>query len=450
MSSSWSQDVIGLYEDSERLVVEVEDIIEGVDIPERTEGKHENEEEEEEEENESITILSHHVDEYIYDEDVPGDGHEFCLKSIPSEVSSLVYVVANHEHSFVPTMMLSNRPGRKVYVGRNELVLVTGHNQHLAMTQDNQFLIAREIQILRDLIGVDHVMQIKQAIMFDNPEYFGFITPYYRGVNATKAIQGNLYLISKFMKQLLGAVADIHERGIVHRDLCFENVVWNPLREELTIIDFDLAVPLRKEGYYIRAGRENYDAPEKTKAMDYFGNRVEWNSESPKVPPYNELVDEYACGIMLWMLLSESTDAPSHADIKKWYQKVQRKKLDKKDPEIHFTMGLLATLPSNRTSARNALNHPFLTDTEPDKAYIDFRAEMDEFVHEQEEEEEEEEEEDTADDEDDEDPECEPEKEEEVAKEDGDDDDPEKEVVNKELEDEDEDEDDLVIEEIVE
>jgi serine/threonine protein kinase len=285
-------------------------------------------------------------------------------------LSSIVFSVDTDV--FTPVSMLANRAGRKVYLGHENQVLVVGHNQFLAVTYDEQYTVPREVQLLQRLLGLPHIMELHALLTLNQSEYFAYLTPYYRGVNAVNAINGNLYLISKFMTQLMCAVKDMHERGVAHRDLCFDNVVWDPITEHLTVIDFDLAAPIRSEGYYARTGRDDFDAPEKTKAMDYFGSK-NWNAENPTVPSYTEVVDEYACGVMMWMLLNETTDSPSPRTIKTWYQKIQRKKKDKSLPEIHFTMGLLATLPENRTTAAAALVHPFLTDTEPNETYLNYK-----------------------------------------------------------------------------
>jgi hypothetical protein len=45
-------------------------------------------------------------------------------------------------------------------------------------------------------------------------------------------------------------------------------------------------------------------------------------------------------------------------------------------------MGLLATLPTNRTSAKTALCHPFLSNTQPDDQYEAYRKDIDAFIQE--------------------------------------------------------------------
>ncbi len=354
----WCTQVLEEYRKANDLI-EVEEILYGDDVPDSTSSP--------------SSSLSHKLpmDDFYFEEEVQGQGdHTGCISCIPGVLSSIVFSVDTDV--FTPVSMLANRAGRKVYLGHENQVLVVGHNQFLAVTDDEQYTVPREVHLLQRLLGLPHIMELHALLTLNQSEYFAYLTPYYRGVNAVNAINGNLYLISKFMTQLMCAVKDMHERGVAHRDLCFDNVVWDPITEHLTVIDFDLAAPIRSEGYYARTGRDDFDAPEKTKAMDYFGSK-NWNAENPTVPSYTEVVDEYACGVMMWMLLNETTDSPSPRTIKTWYQKIQRKKKDKSLPEIHFTMGLLATLPENRTTAAAALVHPFLTDTEPNETYLNYK-----------------------------------------------------------------------------
>jgi serine/threonine protein kinase len=354
----WCTQVLEEYRKANDLI-EVEEILYGDDVPDSTSSP--------------SSSLSHKLplDDFYFEEEVQGQGdHTGCISCIPGVLSSIVFSVDTDV--FTPISMLANRAGRKVYLGHENQVLVVGHNQFLAVTDDEQYTVPREVQLLQRLLGLPHIMELHAFLTLNQSEYFAYLTPYYRGVNAVNAINGNLYLISKFMTQLMCAVKDMHERGVVHRDLCFDNVVWDPITEHLTVIDFDLAAPIRSEGYYARTGRDDFDAPEKTKAMDYFASK-NWNAENPTVVSYTEVVDEYACGVMMWMLLNETTDSPSPRTIKTWYQKIQRKKKDKSLPEIHFTMGLLATLPENRTTAAAALVHPFLTDTEPNETYLNYK-----------------------------------------------------------------------------
>ena len=61
----------------------------------------------------------------------------------------------------------------------------------------------------------------------------------------------------------------IHRHGVIHKDINPSNIVWNPQRAELRIIDFDLAVQANRERQHFSGlrhleGTLRYLAPEQT------------------------------------------------------------------------------------------------------------------------------------------------------------------------------------------
>lgn len=68
--------------------------------------------------------------------------------------------------------------------------------------------------------------------------------------------------VEKIVGQLVGAVSYMHARGIAHRDLKPENVVFDA-QHDLVLIDFELAVQVRREGEARRwRGTREYAPPE--------------------------------------------------------------------------------------------------------------------------------------------------------------------------------------------
>jgi serine/threonine-protein kinase len=68
----------------------------------------------------------------------------------------------------------------------------------------------------------------------------------------------------RFIRQLAEALAAVHEKGFLHRDICPRNVILSGDGENIKLIDFGLTVPATKEFMQPgnRTGTPNYMAPE--------------------------------------------------------------------------------------------------------------------------------------------------------------------------------------------
>lgn len=70
------------------------------------------------------------------------------------------------------------------------------------------------------------------------------------------------------LSQIAAAVAYLHEKGLIHRDLCLGNILLNPAGV-VKLIDFGLTVPLDSTALRGRAGTPSYMAPEMIKKWLY-------------------------------------------------------------------------------------------------------------------------------------------------------------------------------------
>jgi len=222
--------------------------------------------------------------------------------------------------------------------------------------------VPREVRILKQLRGKPRVAQLLGWCQVDDETYC-LLLPHYGNCNVVTASQtsepekGNLHLISKIMKSLFLAVQTLHQAFVVHRDLAKDNILWNPVTEEVTIIDFDTAAPLRSV-YYRDVGRDNYDAPEKKYAIErsYAGDLS---------PGYGPEADIYSLGVILWMLITSSQHSPSSKSLGHWVKKVLRAKKHQRHPELDLLTQLLNANPKNRITLEKALNHSFILHPPP-------------------------------------------------------------------------------------
>ncbi len=157
------------------------------------------------------------------------------------------------------------------------------------------------------------------------------------------------------LRQIMGAITYMHDRGVVHRDLKAENLlVVDPQADYPTVklIDFGFSTILRHNLTGSFLGTGGYLAPEIRQ------QRL-----------YSESVDIWACGVLLYMLLS--CRLPFNADVEVLpsnRQQVERK-FELSFPETiwqsrsesvkDLLRRMLVTDPLKRFSAHQVIRHPW-------------------------------------------------------------------------------------------
>lgn len=156
--------------------------------------------------------------------------------------------------------------------------------------------------------------------------------------------------------QLLSALAHMHAKGLVHRDVKFENIMYeSPTSQSIKLIDFG-AAGIVKEGEYL----DLYIGTTYTMAPEVLGRK------------YNEKADIWSVGVILYMMLSLTK--PFYGESKA----VIQKKIIKGDFKFYsprwegisnstktFIETLLTKDPQKRLSAESALSHLWFNDFYP-------------------------------------------------------------------------------------
>jgi len=164
---------------------------------------------------------------------------------------------------------------------------------------------------------------------------------------------------AKIIGKLLSAILHMHNHNITHRDLKFENIMFESKAEdaEIKLIDFGLA--------------KKCD-PKKSKHMSAGVGTIYTIAPEIFTGVYTSQVDIWSIGVIAYMVLSSS----------KPFHEREKKKMIKRitsgdytfyssawenlsDESMNFVNSLIVVKPSERLTARQAMKHRWLTDEFP-------------------------------------------------------------------------------------
>lgn len=164
--------------------------------------------------------------------------------------------------------------------------------------------------------------------------------------------------VQKTFTQLVGAVAYVHQKHCVHRDLKLENILLDK-HENVKLLDFGFAREYEGKTNYLQTfcGTICYSAPEMLKGEKYAGEKV----------------DVWSLGIILYALLCGELPFDDDDD------DITRRKILTEDPTypdhlppeaLSLLKQLLSKRPFPRPSLQDILNHPFLAEHAPEQQMI--------------------------------------------------------------------------------
>ena len=161
-----------------------------------------------------------------------------------------------------------------------------------------------EIKILS---MVDHPNIVRLFEVIEDDKYFNLFQELCTGGELLSKVKKSLKEkeIAKIFKQIMSAIAYCHEKGIVHRDMKLENILFATESEDspIKIIDFGLSVLLGKK----ETKNENETVDLKKygfKRMTTKVGTIYYMSPEVIKGNYDEKCDIWACGVILYTLLS--------------------------------------------------------------------------------------------------------------------------------------------------
>ena len=204
-----------------------------------------------------------------------------------------------------------------------------------------------EIRVLKKL---KHTNIIRLKGSFTDADTVYLVLEYINGKDCSKFFKTELPSkddVKYIIRQLVEAVIYCHSKGIVHRDIKLENILIDE-KYRIKLTDFGLCAIKENEYEMLDStlGTVRYTAPEMIHGEGY-----------------NESVDIWAIGVVLFMLLTGSYpyDASSRSDIFRRIKErsIHYSKYNLERKEVKLLKLLLEKDPNNRIEIEEILDHPF-------------------------------------------------------------------------------------------
>ncbi|RMZ88326.1 hypothetical protein DV736_g4439, partial [Chaetothyriales sp. CBS 134916] len=287
--------------------------------------------------------------------------HQLRKAKLAHSYAELLETFSSKELTHVGNYSLGKLIGKgsfgKVYLARH--CLTNGSKVVLKASSKDDPNLVREIHHHRQFIH-PHIARLYEVIVTEEQVWLAL--EYCPGDELYNYLcnKGALPVetAQKIFSQLVGAVAYIHSRSCVHRDLKLENVLLDK-HDNVKLVDFGFTREYEGKASYLQTfcGTVCYSAPEMLRGEKYAGEKV----------------DVWSLGIILYALLKgelpfdEDDDAATKAKILK-----EEPSIPDTFPEGAKTLILkmLSKRPFPRPSLSDILTEPFLADHAPQQQAI--------------------------------------------------------------------------------
>ena len=241
---------------------------------------------------------------------------------------------------------------------------------------------------IKILAMVDHPNIVRLFEVIEDDKYFNLLQELCTGGELLRKIQTTQLKekdIAKIFNQIMSAVAYCHEKGIVHRDLKLENILFASESPDspVKIIDFGFSVLLGKNEINKDKDNENNLKKYGFKRMKSKVGTLYYISPEIIKGNYDEKCDIWACGVILYILLCGYPPFNGSSD-KEVYNIITQVKYDFNQPMwknvSKYAKELIRnmlTLAKNRYTAKQVLSSKWLEiklkDSDENIYYLDYK-----------------------------------------------------------------------------
>ncbi|KAJ5785692.1 uncharacterized protein N7503_010904 [Penicillium pulvis] len=245
----------------------------------------------------------------------------------------------------------------KVYLASHKLT--NGSKVVLKSSRKEDTNLAREIHHHRQFLH-PHIARLYEVVVTENLVWL--VLEYCQGDELYNYLlrHGSLPVdkVKRIFTQLVGAVAYVHSKSCVHRDLKLENILLDK-QENVKLCDFGFTREYEGKSSYLQTfcGTICYSAPEMLKGEKYAGEKV----------------DVWSLGIILYALLAGELPYDDDDD------QVTKNRILSEEPIYNAKFPedakalinlLLSKRPLIRPSLEEILAHPFLAEHAPEQLAI--------------------------------------------------------------------------------
>lgn len=272
------------------------------------------------------------------------------------DVLSKIVILTDFDDSFSIVKEIGAGSFSTVYLAMdlydNQNYAVKSINKGLVANKQNLELLISEISIMRKL---NNQNLVKLHKVYESENHIHLILDYVEGGDLLNRVLkfSNFSELDavKFIKNFLEALSYMHSKQVIHRDLKPENILMTSesCNYNFKIADFGFACN-KQQNLLLPCGSPGYIAPEMLRNTNY-----------------DEKVDIFSLGIILYILLSGRTpfNGKTQKDLltknreckiafnEKFWKNVSK-------PGIQFVLWLTESDPHRRPSANEALEHPWL------------------------------------------------------------------------------------------
>jgi len=149
----------------------------------------------------------------------------------------------------------------------------------------------QEAYILNRCIDIPYTVKVED--MFYNNDEFYIVMPFYSHI----AINVDPQQIAVWFYQILCALKNLHDKGYVHGDIKYDNIMVN-INEQIVLIDFGISIPIGSSERDIVS--HVYKTKKRLKKMITLMENNEEIERFPEAEPFDDL---YALGFTMLYIL---------------------------------------------------------------------------------------------------------------------------------------------------